>query len=80
MQWSKWPIPGKVQLERAYDDFMTFFEKQVFSCLIFSNRKDIKAKSICKFQNEKKKSCLSKGGLISEGKKTEKKSCMRTGW
>ena len=44
----------KVQLERAYDDFMTFFEKQVFSCLIFSNRKDIKAKSICKFQNEKK--------------------------
>ena len=53
MQWSKWPIPGKVQLERAYDDFMTFFEKQVFSCLIFSNRKDIKAKSICKSQNEK---------------------------
>ena len=46
MQWSKWPIPGKVQLERAYDDFMTFFEKQVFSCLIFSNRKDIKNPSI----------------------------------
>ena len=39
-----------MQLERAYDDFMTFFEKQVFSCLIFPNRKDIKAKSICKFR------------------------------